>query len=310
MVSKNKKSLIYSVLLVFVAVIWGFAFVVQSEAMDYTGPFTFNGIRSLVGGMAILPVALIMGRNDRKQAQTAEEKKKAVKTLFIGGISCGVCLFLASSSQQIGLVGTSPGKAGFITALYIVLVPLIGLFTKKRIGWKAWLGVALATVGLYLLCVTENFTIVTSDLMVLLCALFYSLHIVVIGYFSPKTNGVMMSCIQFFVAGILSIPVALASEGMPDMNFITMAWKDVLYMGVMSSGVAFTLQVVAQKYVNETVASLLMSMESMFAAIFSWLVLHQGLSEKEVVGAVLMVIAIVLAQLPQKMNKKKTEEII
>lgn len=274
-------------------------FVVQSAAMDSIEPLTFNGLRNILGGLAVLPVCFFTGRGKKDSPPVSpEDRRKNRKTLITGGICCGVCLFAASAAQQIGLIDTAPGKAGFITALYIVLVPLFGLFLGKRVSAKVWVGVGIAVVGLYLLCVTESFTVQKSDLIVLLCSVCYTVHILIIDRFAPKVDGVKMSCIQFFVCGLMNIPFVLIFEN-PSIASIRSAAGSIFYMGVFSCGIAFTLQIVAQKHVNPTVASLLMSLESGFSAIFSWLILNQTLSKRELVGVLLMAVAIVLSQLPE-----------
>ena len=248
---KTKNGLI----LFLTAFIWGTAFVAQSVGMDYLGPFSFNGIRSLVGGLALIPCIAVLDRVDRKS-----EEEKDRKTLIIGGICCGLCLFAASSLQQIGIQYTTVGKAGFITAFYIVLVPVLGIFLKKRIGWKVWVAVALSLAGLYFLCITEAFTIGKGDVYVFLCALIFSIHILVIDYFAPKTDGVKMSCIQFFVVGILSLPFIAAYESIT-LAAVAKSAASILYAGVMSSGGGYTLQNIGQKNMNPAIASLILSRE-------------------------------------------------
>ncbi len=231
--------------------------------------------------------------------------RKSDRTLLAGGISCGVALFAASNLQQFGIQYTTVGKAGFITALYIVLVPILGIFLKKKVGARVWVSVALAVAGLYLLCITEAFAIGTGDLLVLLCALVFSVHILVIDYFSPKVDGVRMSCIQFFVCGLLSGVGMLLTET-PDLHEILRAWMPIGYAGVFSCGVAYTLQIIGQKGTDPTVASLILSLESVVSVLAGWLLLGQALSAKEMTGCVLMFAAILLAQLPQKRRMDET----
>ena len=276
------------------AFIWGTAFVAQSVGMDYLGPFTFNGVRSLIGGIALLPCIWILQKVNGKTQEEGSEKD-----LITGGILCGILLFAASSLQQIGIQYTTAGKAGFITAFYIVIVPALGIFLHKKIGWKIWLAVVLAIAGLYFLCITESFSIGRGDILVFLCALVFAVHILVIDHFSPKADGVRMSCIQFLVCGILSGIPALIFES-PDLAGIFAAKIPVLYAGVMSCGVAYTLQIVGQKNMNPTVASLILSLESCISVLAGWLILGQNLSGREIFGCILMFGAIILAQLPQK----------
>lgn len=267
----------------------------QSVGMDYLEPFTFNGVRSLIGGVALLPCILLLDKiNDM-----AEKSAGTKKHLVAGGIACGLLLFAASSLQQMGIQYTSAGKAGFITAFYIVFVPVLGIFLKKKIGWKVWVAVVLALAGLYFLCITESFTIGKGDILIFLCALVFSAHILVIDHFSPKVDGVKMSCIQFFVCGVVSLPFMFLLET-PKMGAIFDAWAPILYAGVLSCGVAYTLQIVGQKNVNPAIASLLLSLESCFSVLAGWIVLNERLSTREAAGCILMFAAIVLAQLPDK----------
>ncbi|CDD65670.1 putative membrane protein [Firmicutes bacterium CAG:882] len=206
---------------------------------------------------------------------------------------------MASSLQQIGIKYTSAGKAGFITSCYIVIVPLIGIFMKKTSGWKIWAAVVLALAGLYCLCITDGFTVGKGDIFIFLCAMAFSAHILVIDYFSPRVNGVVLSCIQFFVCGVASLPCMFVFET-PDMVAIIFAWMPILYAGVLSCGVAYTLQIIGQRNVNPTIASLILSLESCFSVLAGWVILHEKLSMKESLGCVLMFMAIILAQLPDK----------
>ncbi|MDE6830986.1 MAG: DMT family transporter, partial [Lachnospiraceae bacterium] len=244
-----------------------------------------------------------------KDADGKPDEKASVpsgrKELVLGGIACGVLLFGASSLQQLGIQYTTAGKAGFITACYIVIVPVLGVFLGKRIGWKVWLAVATALVGLYFLCITEKFTIGKGDVLIFVCAIVFSLHILVIDYFSPKVDGVKMSCIQFFVCGIVSLPFMFVLET-PKVGAMLEGWMPLLYAGVLSCGVAYTLQIIGQKNVHPAIASLILSLESCFSVLAGWIVLGERLSAKESIGCVLMFAAIILAQLPErKLNIRK-----
>lgn len=289
-------------LLVLTALIWGSAFVAQSVGMDYIGPFTFNSIRSILGGIVLLPVIWIMGRQKNKGADEKldiEMKPEDKRTLWIGGICCGIALAVASALQQIGLVYTSAGKAGFITALYILIVPILGLFIGKKVGGKIWAAVGVAVIGMYFLCIKEGFSISHGDFLVILCAVVFSIHILIIDYFSPKVDGVKLSCIQFWISGILcAVPMVFSEK--PSLDAILSAYAPLLYAGVLSCGVAYTLQIIAQKNTDPTVASLILSLESVFAALTGWLVIHETLSLKELFGCFLVFTAIILAQLPEK----------
>ncbi|MDO5346681.1 MAG: DMT family transporter [Lachnospiraceae bacterium] len=315
---KNRKS---PLLLFLAALIWGVAFVAQSVGMEYVGPFTFNAVRSVIGGIVLIPCIYFLDSRKKKEAdqkmglgtdcsglegsgQECRGKNERTdswknKTLLTGGICCGICLCIASNLQQIGISYTTVGKAGFITAMYIVLVPVLGIFLKKGAGIRVWISVALAVAGLYLLCMTEKFTLGKGDAYVLLCALFFSFHILTIDHFSPMVDGVKMSCIQFLVSGVLSGILMLVFE-QPRIGSILSAWMPILYAGVMSCGVAYTLQIVGQKDMDPTVASLILSLESVVSVLAGWALLHQHLSMRELLGCAVMFAAIVLAQLPEK----------
>ena len=287
-----------SFLLIITAFIWGTAFVAQREGGNAVGPYTFNCIRSIIGALVLIPVIFLLDKlgMTKKKTKTREDKK----TLFFGGTACGVALCLASNIQQLGLYfGTPAGKAGFLTACYIIIVPILGLFMKKKCSPFIWVAVVMALIGLYLLCITDGFSIGKGDFLVLICAFLFSLHILVIDYFSPKTDGVKMSCIQFLVCGILTAIPAIILEH-PNLSSFSGAWGATLYAGVMSCGVAYTLQIVGQKNMNPTVASLILSLESCISVLAGWIILGQKLSTREIIGCVVMFGAIVLAQLPQK----------
>lgn len=285
-----------AMILILTAFIWGTAFVAQSVGMDYLGPFTFNGIRSFIGGAALLPCILLIQRISGK-------KEGNRKHLLAGGTICGVLLFVASSLQQVGIQYTTAGKAGFITAFYIVIVPVLGIFLKKKTGWKIWSAVLIALVGLYFLCITDTFAIGKGDVLLFFCALVFSCHILVIDYFSPKVDGVKMACIQFFVCGMLSLIPMFALET-PQIDGVLKGWLPLMYAGVLSCGVAYTLQIVGQKNVSPAIASLILSLESCFSVLAGWVILGERLSVRESVGCVLMFAAIVLAQLPERKKEE------
>ena len=299
----NKFILRQSLLLFLTAVIWGVAFVAQSAGMAYVGPFTYNGVRCILGGMVLLPCIALLDRV-RGERETKIMGHGSGK-LLMGGLCCGVLLFTASSFQQVGIQYTTVGKAGFITALYILIVPVLGIFVHKKVGLKVWIGVAFAVCGLYLLCMKGGFQLEKGDALILICAVIFSLHILVIDYFSPKVDGVRMACIQFWICGLLSVILCLVLET-PDIRSILAAWKPICYGGFMSCGVAYTLQIVGQRGMNPTVASLILSLESVISAIAGFLILHQTMSRKELLGCCLMVVAIILAHLPDKNHKDKS----
>ena len=293
-----------SLLLLLTSFIWGVAFVAQSVGGEAVGCFTFNGVRSLIGAFVLIPVIYFL--DNQKKKELGEEKfleqKGDSKMLLLGGVCCGVMLCIASNFQQFGISFTTVGKAGFITAMYILIVPILGLFMKKKVGVKVWLGVVLATIGLYMLCMTsESFSLSKGDFLVLICAGFFSLHILIIDYFSPKVDGVRMSCIQFFVCGIISVIIAFIFES-PSLSAILSGWLPILYAGVLSCGVAYTLQIVGQKNMDPTVASLILSLESVFSVLAGWLILNQTMTLREFSGCGLMFLAIILAQLPDRMK--------
>lgn len=296
---RKRKSIRSSAMLTLTALIWGVAFVAQSEGMNYVGAFTFNGCRFLVGGAVLIPCIFFLRRSGGNTGLPAgrEERRNRQRTGIIGGICCGCLLCLATSLQQFGIAWTTVGKAGFITALYIVIVPLLGLFLHRKVGLHIWASVAIAAVGMYLLCVTGDFTIGRGDLLVFLCAIVFSVHILTVDHFSPKADGVLISCVQFFTAGVISCVFMFLFEK-PVWGDICAAWLPILYAGVMSCGVAYTLQVVAQKDVEPTIASLIMSLESVFSLLAGWVLLGQKLSARELIGCVLVFAAIILAQLP------------
>lgn len=293
-----KQKLINNGMLLLTAAIWGCAFVAQSVGMDYLGPFTFNSVRCLLGAAVLIPVILMVRRDKTKE----QKRRENPKTLLIGGLCCGAAFTIATTVQQIGIMYTTAGKAGFITALYILIVPVMGIFLGKKAGVKVWIGVAVAVVGMYLLCIKEGFTISKGDFLILLCAVVFSVHILLIDYFSPRVDGVSMSCIQFLVCGVVSaVPMMMWER--PTMDAILAAWMPIVYAGVFSCGVAYTLQIIAQKHVDPTVASLLLSLESVFSVLAGWVILGEKMNGKELLGCVLVFAAVILAQLPEKGEK-------
>ncbi len=298
-----KQKWIGNLLLIMTAMIWGAAFVAQRVAMDDIGPLTFTAARSFIAALALWPVALWFRRGGRAPAPDVRRQT------WMGGLCCGVVLFAASASQQLGLVETSAGKAAFITTLYIVLVPLVGLFFRRRTSPNVWIAVAVAAAGLYLLCMRGDTAISGGDLFVLLCAFLYTAHILVISHFSRRADCVMMSCVQFLVAGALSLITALLFET-PRLAQLSACLWPLLYAGVFSSAVAYTLQIIAQKRTDPTVASLLMSLESVFAALSGWIFLGELFTPREWVGALLMLGAILLAQLPASRKQKRAAQTV
>lgn len=284
------------------ALIWGTAFVAQSVSADLVPPFTFNTVRSAV---AIVPAGIMLAvfTAVQKRRGTYERPSGGMRSLIIGGICCGTVLCVASSFQQTGLGETDAGKASFITALYIVLVPLLGLLFKRRTGITTAISVAIAVVGMYLLCIGEDFSVQGSDMYVLVCALCFAVHILVIDYFAPKTDGIALSLVQFIVCAIESGILAVFFER-PSLDGIIASLGSILYVGIFSSGVAYTLQILAQKGSDPTVVSLLLSLESVFGALAGAIILHEVMSGREYLGCVLMLCAVMLAQIPTSVWKK------
>ena len=282
---------------VLAALIWGTSFVAQSVGAGYVEAFTFNAARSAVAPVFLLVLCSILRRGRVKAGKPAAVGTR--RDLMLGGLCCGTALAVSATLQQKGLESTSSGKAGFITALYIVLVPIAGLLLKKRPPKAIWLSVALAVAGLYCLCITEEFSITQGDFYVMLCAFGFAIHILVIDYFTQKVDGVELSCAQFFVVTVISSVGMLLTET-PTLAGILGSLIPILYVGIFSSGVAFTLQILAQKDSDPTVISVLLSLESVFAVIAGAIILGDRMSGKEYFGCVLVMIAVILAQLPDK----------
>lgn len=275
-----------TLMLFLTAFIWGTAFVAQSVGMDYIGPFTFTCVRSLIGGIFLIPCICFLdkwrAKNDGAERQKKADRKEEKKNVILGGICCGLALCVASNLQQIGIQYTTVGKAGV----------------------RIWISVAISVAGLYLLCITDKLVLAKGDILVLLCAVVFTIHILVIDYFSPKADGVRIACIQFFITGVLSAILMFLFET-PRLSDIFAAAVPVLYAGVLSSGVAYTLQIVAQKDADPTVASLILSLESVFSVLGGWVILGQKLSIREIAGCILMFSAIILAQLSGKPENKE-----
>ena len=287
------------------ALIWGFAFTAQRVGMDYVGPFTFNAVRNLIGAAVLIPCIAIIRRvnKSRRSEETGEQaeetRRKDWKMLLQGGLATGFFLCVAGNLQQAGLKYTTVGKAGFITALYIVLVPVFGIFLKKKIGWKVWGGVGLASIGLYLLCVSEKFSIGKGDMLMVLCAVAFAFQILSIDHYARRTDPVMLACLEFLFCGLMTTVLMFLFEK-PQIGSIMRAAGPILYAGVLSCGVAYTLQILGQRDLPPTIASLLMSLESVFSVLGGWLILHQSLSIKELAGCVIMFAAIIMAQIPDR----------
>lgn len=304
--SRNK-TVRNSFLLFLTACIWGMAFVSQSKGMESMGPFTFNGIRSLLGAAVVFPVVLVRRNTVKKEAEKAgkDYRKPELKTTLLAGLLCGIFFTSASMSQQIGMQYTTVGKAGFITAFYIILVPILGVFLKKKIPWIVWPGAAIACFGMYLLCMTEeSLRISWGDGLIFLCAVLFAGHILTVDTFADKTEGVMISFMQLLFCGVVCTTIALFLEH-PTFGQIEEGLGAILYAGILSCGVAYTLQIIGQKGVNPMVASLIMSLESVVSAVagvaafkIGLLKMDQTMTARQVIGCVLVFAAVILVQLP------------
>lgn len=297
----NNKRLLANLALLLTAFIWGSTFVAQSVGMDHVGPFTFLWTRSFIGAAALLPVIVVLDRIKKKNGTYISNTPERTKQLITGGICCGIALCVASAFQQIGIQYTSVGNAGFITSMYMILVPILSMFLGKKVKTKIWLCVVISALGIYYLSVSDSLTIGKGDLLVGVCAIFFAIQIMVIDYYSPKVDGVKLSCIQFLVTGVLSLIVALIYEGC-DWSAILSAIVPILYAGLLSSGVAYTLQIVAQKYTEPTVATLFMSLESVFSLLGGIVILKQIPTGRELFGCALVFSAVLMSQisLPKK----------
>lgn len=308
MTAKQSKNFL---LLFTAAVIWGVAFVAQSVGMDYVGPYTFNMVRTLLGGLVLIPCIFLLGRKNVRKDHDGSRSSQTFdrpRDLLIGGGLCGLMLFISTSLQQVGIQYTTVGKAGFITALYIILVPILGIFLKRKPGLRIWISVVIALVGLYLLCMTGSFSLSKGDFLILICSFCFSIHIMIVDHFSAKVSGTKLSCIQFFISAALSaIPMFLLET--PRMSNILQAWLPILYAGILSCGMAYTFQIIGQKGCDPTIASLILSLESVVSVLAGWVILHQSLSAKEITGCVLMFAAIILAQVNPKKQGAGTESL-
>lgn len=309
MTQTRKNSLIGSAFLALAAIIWGSSFVAQTTGAEHVGPFTFIAMRSLLGSVALLPVIFVMDIFKKKSKGSEYQKmnKADYKYLLVGGGVCGVVLCAASCLQQLGIDGgTAPGMAAFITALYILLVPIFSVVLGKKIRPVIWVCVGVSILALYLLCVKEGGRVQGSDLYVLACAVCYAVHILVIDKVSPKLDGVRLSALQFFVAGVIAFVIMLLTEEVTFEN-LKAAAPSIAYSGIMSSGIAYTLQILGQQKTEPTIATMIMSLESVFGVLTAMVVLLQVPTVRETLGCILMFAAIIVAQLPEK--KKSPSEV-
>jgi drug/metabolite transporter (DMT)-like permease len=290
-------------LLLLTAAIWGFAFVAQRAGMEFVGPFTFNGIRFALGSLSVLPLLLLKGN---KKKSPGDIKNSWSKDLLISGFFLGFVLFLAATFQQVGMVNTSAGKAGFITGLYVILVPAMSVFIRKKTSLNIWIGALIAAFGLYLLSIKENLSIENGDLLVLISALFFAAHILLISNFSPRMSAIRLSVVQFAVCSLLSLLTAIFIETII-LEDILKAAIPIIYGGVFSVGVAYTLQIVGQKHAHASAASIILSLESVFAVLGGWLILSEQLSTRGMAGCLLMLLGMVLAQIRFSKKIRTTE---
>ena len=288
-------------LLLTTAIIWGFAFVAQRVGMDYVGPFTFNGIRFAIGSLSLLPL-VILSRDEQKPSRNILASA-GLKTILLGGGALGLALFSGASLQQIGLVYTTAGKAGFITGLYVIIVPILGLIWRQQPKIGTWIGAVLAAIGMYFLSVTEQFTIALGDLLVLIGAFFWAAHVLIIGWLSPQINPIKLAFSQYLACSILSLITAAVIEDI-SMQSISQAAIPILYGGLLSVGIAYTLQVIAQRDAHPAHAAILLSMEAVFAAIGGWLILDEIISTRGLFGCGLMLAGMLLSQLWGLVGKK------
>lgn len=295
MQNTRSKEIVSTLLLLLTAMIWGAAFVAQSVGADNVGAFTFLASRSWLAGIALLPLIAVM----KRKTVSSEAGPGDRRILITGGLLCGFFLFIASAAQQIGIATTTTAKAGFLTALYVIIVPILSIVIRKKVPPQVWLSALIAVAGLYLLCMKGRFSLEAGDAMELLCAFLFACHIMTIDHFSPRVDGITMSCIQFFACAVFSTVFALLIER-PHWAQIRSALLPILYAGIFSSGVGYTLQILSQKNLHPTVASITMSLESVFSAVFGWILLHEALNGREILGCLLMFSAIILAQLPSK----------
>ncbi|MBT3854259.1 MAG: DMT family transporter [Thiotrichales bacterium] len=288
-------------LMLLAAAIWGFAFVAQREGMETMGPFLFNTARFFIGTVFLLPIVWYLSK--KKKISTGKET--STKKLWVAGTVAGLFLFTASSFQQVGIQYTTAGKAGFITGLYIFFVPLIGIFLGQRTGSGTWLGAFIAVIGLYLLSINEDFSIARGDLLQLICAVFFAAHVLVIGYVAKRMDPLKLSLIQYLVSGVLSFFIAIAIEVITWQMIVDTAIP-LLYAGIMSIGVGYTLQVVAQQHAKSSHAAIILGLEGAFAVLGGWLILDENLSTRGLIGCVLMLSGMFLSQLLPRLRFNKS----
>ncbi len=304
MVKTNYKSI---AMLFLTALIFGTTFVAQQQGMDYIGPFTYITARSVIGALFLFISALLFDRTDKSSTTFSfgnSLKRFQNKNLVVGGVLCGIVMFAATSFQQVGLMYTTVGKAGFLTSLYIVIVPILGLIFRKKVHKIIWFCAAVAVVGMYFLCITEDFSVSIGDFLVFMCAVMFSFHFMLLDKYSPIVDCVRMSCIQFIVCGLISLVTSVMLETIT-LEGIIAAWFPIIYAGVFSSGIAFTLQSLAQRDTSPFVASLIVSLESVVSVLAGFVLLGETLTPREIMGCVLIFGAIIFAQVPDYLSSRK-----
>lgn len=292
----NNKRLGANMLLLLTAAIWGFAFVAQRVGSQYVGAFTFNGVRFALGSISLIPLIIYFDKRKKSGSNNEGKVEFSVKKSILSGVVVGIVLYIAATLQQVGLIYTTAGKASFITGLYMVFVPIIGIFLKHKVGKNSWVGVVIAVVGLYLLSVNENFRISYGDLLEVIGAIFWAIHILTIDYFSSKIDALKLSCIQFATCSFLSLVTALIFEQIT-MSGISQALVPILYGGFLSVGIAYTLQVVAQKNAKPSHAAMILSMESVFGAVGGAILLGESMSSRGYMGCILILGGILVSQI-------------
>ena len=285
----NKKEIKTDIMLVVAAILWGLGFVAQRDGMNYIGPFLYSAIRFGIGVLCLLPVYFLTRKHERK----IKVKKK---TILIAGLIVGVLLFLAVSAQQIGLQTTTAAKASFITALYMILVPIFGIFLKHKTTKAVWFSIAIALAGVYFMSITKEFTIERGDLFVILCAFLWAVHFLFIAHYSSRVGAIRLSLLQFLVCAVLSSIVAIFTEPI-HLSALSPALPSILYGGIGAVGIAYTLHVVALKDANPAYASLILSTESVFGALGGWLILHETMTSRQLLGAGLILAAVLFSQI-------------
>ena len=296
MKKSSEKKILGFFLLFLTALIWGVAFVAQSVGMDHIGPYTFNTGRLLLGTVVTMPWAIM---ELKKQKNVEEEREVYIKkrnSSVIGAAFCAVVFFLAVNLQQFALIGSSVANVSFITTLYILIIPIIGMFLGKKHGLSIWIAIAIAVVGMYLLCIKEGLVLEMGDILAFICAVMFALQILIVDHYVPKSYVIVLSCTQNLFAGLISFVFMLIFEGV-NLEGIKTAWLPLAYTGILSTGLAYTTQMLGQKYIKPTVASLIMSLESVIAAIAAWLIIGQALSLREMLGCALVFVGVIIAQI-------------